>query len=58
MKIIEDDYSEDFSEAATEYFSPCCDSEGVYAHFQGDELIGFQCTGCLRNFDKDEDFGS
>ena len=46
------------AECATEYWSPCCESEGIYAHFfcptgniDDEYLAGFQCTGCGKNYD-------
>jgi hypothetical protein len=44
------------AECGTDYSSPCCKEEGLYAHFlckdDGSEvLVGFQCTGCGKDYD-------
>jgi hypothetical protein len=43
-------------EAATDYWSPCCEFGAVYALFYDDDLVGFQCAECGKDYDKDTVF--
>ena len=50
-----------YAEAATEFYSPCCEGHGVYADFEcngeDETLIGFRCTECGKNYPREHEFG-